>query len=43
MGGASVIGREAERETIGRWLDLPRPVALVIEGEAGHRQEHPLG
>ena len=35
MGGASVIGREAERETIGRWLDLARPVVLVIEGEAG--------
>lgn len=35
MSGASVIGRESERETIGRWLDLPRPAELVIEGEAG--------
>ncbi len=35
MGGATVIGRESERETIGQWLDLPRPAALVIEGEAG--------
>ena len=30
-----MIGREAERESIRRWLDLPRPCALVIEGEAG--------
>lgn len=35
MAGGSVIGRETERETIGRWLDSPRPAALVIDGEAG--------
>lgn len=30
-----VIGREPELELIERWLDGPRPAALLIEGEAG--------
>jgi DNA-binding CsgD family transcriptional regulator len=35
MTGGSVIGREEEREAIGRWLDAPRPASLLIDGEAG--------
>jgi DNA-binding CsgD family transcriptional regulator len=30
-----IIGREAEREAIERWLDGERPASLLIDGEAG--------
>jgi DNA-binding CsgD family transcriptional regulator len=35
MTGALVVGREAEREAIERWLDAGRPSSLLIAGEAG--------
>jgi chromosomal replication initiation ATPase DnaA len=30
-----VVGRDAELETIGQWLDAPLPSALLIGGGAG--------
>jgi len=35
MPGTIVVGREAERSAIARWLDDARPSCLLIEGEAG--------
>lgn len=31
----AIVGRDAELETIERWLEAPGGRALVIEGEAG--------
>lgn len=30
-----IVGRDAELEAIERWLEDPRPTALLVEGEAG--------
>ena len=35
MPGTIVVGREAERSAIARWLEEARPSCLLIEGEAG--------
>src|SRR5437870_13876499 len=32
---AAIVGRGAELEAVGRWLDGARPALLEIEGEAG--------
>ena len=33
--GSAIVGREAELEAIGQWLESSRPALLEIEGEAG--------
>lgn len=35
MAAVQLVGREAEREAIERWLDGGRPASLLIDGEAG--------
>ncbi len=35
MAVADILGREAEVQAVGRFLDGPAPAALILEGPAG--------